>query len=102
MQIEEIKPSHYVINECREGDKNPAGSGKKQTDSYWFPLSKGYKRLLLVLWIVSSPIIPALTSKYVITYSIFMFIVEFILYLVAIWIYQGFKESSKSSNDNEK
>ena len=102
MQIEEIKPSHYVINECRGDDKNPAGSGKKQTDSYWFPLSKGYKRLLVVLWVVSSPIIAALTSEFEITYSIFIFIVEFISYLVAIWIYQGFKESSKSSNDNEK
>ncbi|WP_298072919.1 hypothetical protein [uncultured Bacteroides sp.] len=99
MESEECK---HENKECRVDDKkgekkNPAGSGKKQTDSYWFPLSEGYKRLLLVLWIVSSSIVTGVTIGWndnPIVVFLFYFIVEFISYLVAIWVYQGFRKAN--------
>lgn len=111
MKIEEIKPSHYGINECRIDDKveekipkkkKLEDAGKKQIGSYWFPLSEGYKRLSFVLWIVSSTIVAGVTTEWdsddFVGVFFFIISVEFVSYLAIIWVYQGFKEA----NDEKK
>ncbi len=109
MKIEEIAPkdNHHVINERQTNiqaikEINPKENKKKPSNSYWFPLSKGFNRLIFVLFIII-PVFPATTGRSgeIIPVYIVFLMTEAIFYFVAIWIYQGFKESSKSSN-NEK
>lgn len=111
MRIEEIdsKENHPVINERQTNIKtikeiHPNKNKQMLSRSYWFPLSKGNNRLLCVLCILLTVIVAAGQDREEdVTTAIFVTpIVGFILYLAAIWVYQGFKESSKVSDDNEK
>lgn len=110
MRIEEIdsKENHFVINERQTNIKtiketNPNENKKMHSRSYWFPLSEGNNRLLCVLCLILTVIVAAGQDEDDVVTAIFVTpIVGFILYLAAIWVYQGFKESSKVSDDNEK
>lgn len=107
MRIEEIDPkeNHPVINERQTNIKtiketHPNKNKQMPSRSYWFPLSEGNNRLLCVILTV---IVAAGQDEDDVVTAIFVTpIVGFILYLAAIWVYQGFKESSKVSDDNEK
>ena len=111
MRIEEIdsKENHLVTNERPTDIKtmkkiNPNENKQMPSHSYWFPLSVGCNRLLCVLCIILTVIVAAGQEREddVVTAIFVTPIVEFILYLAAIWVYQGFKESSKVFDDNEK
>lgn len=110
MRIEEIdsKENHLVTNERPTDIKtmkeiNPNENKQMSSHSYWFPLSVGCNRLLCVLCIVLTVIVAAGQDEDDVVTAIFVTpIVGFILYLAAIWVYQGFKESSKVFDDNEK
>ena len=110
MKIEEIdsKKNHIVIDEHQTNIKtiketNPNENKQMPSRSYWFPLSVGCNRLLCVLCLILTVIVAAGQDEDDVVTAIFVTpIVGFILYLAAIWVYQGFKESSKVFDDNEK
>ena len=92
-KIEEITPRQEPQEEVNQ--------------SYWYPLSKGTNRLLLVLGILIAIIAAANEDfrkfffddedkgyAYFFPFLI-VAIIEYILYLTGIWIYQGYKESNK-------
>lgn len=66
---------------------------KKQLFNYWFPLPKGYNRLLIVF---ACLIIVYTVHEYPEKVNTFFFtlLVEVITYVAIIWIYRGFKELS--------
>ena len=59
--------------------------------NYWFPLTKGYNRLLIVF---ACLIIVYTVHEYPEKVNTFFFtlLVEIITYIATIWIYRGFKE----------
>ncbi|MEY8610791.1 hypothetical protein AALM74_16685 [Parabacteroides segnis] len=84
MKIEEIK---------KDIKRKEQISKSTKICNYWFPLSKGYNRLLIVLGVIYA---------YYIAYSnqslyafIFVPFIEIVFYIAFIWIYRGFKESRK-------
>lgn len=91
-------------NNVKIVDVNPIVKKGRSSGSYLFPLSKGYNRLLFVLWILLAIIVGVVMkgATMFVGVSFLALVVEFILYLAAIWVYQGFKESSKVSDKNEK
>ena len=83
MKIEDITPqkekkNYYV---------------KNNWFNYWFPLPKGYNRLLIVF---ACLIIVYTAHEYPEKVNTFFFtlLVEVITYVAIIWIYRGFKELS--------
>ena len=101
MRIEEIKPEEEtVVKECQASyvrieEIRPVVRSKQRSGSYLFPLSKGYNRLLFVLWILLAIIVGVVVKGATLFpgVAILVLVVEFILYLAAIWVYWGFKKS---------
>lgn len=93
MKIEEIKKDTEIKidTKLKSINNNP----KKESDTfwkeYWFPLPKGYNRILIILAIL---IIVYTVYKYPEKVSTFFFttMIEAITYASIIWIYRGFKE----------
>lgn len=86
MKIEELK------------DKNipKAEEEKKKASSYWFPLPKGYNRLLVVCGIIIPIIIACIVEGEAAGAAIVITaFFEVIIYIMAVWIYHGFKDSDK-------
>lgn len=76
MKIEEIE------------DKNKANSDKYY--KYWFPLSKGYNRLLIVLACIIMIMFFIKTEELVVLFVIAF--IEICIYITLIWVYRGFKD----------
>lgn len=101
MRIEEINPEEEsVVKECQASyvrieEIRPVVRSKQCSGSYLFPLSKGYNRLLFVLWILLAIIVGVVVKGATLFpgVAILVLVVEFILYLAAIWVYWGFKKS---------
>lgn len=84
-----------------EVEKDIKGKYKKsklpETYNYWFPLSKGYNRLLIVFFVVIIIFI-ALTVKdedQIFVAAFFTLLIELGAYFSSVWIYRGFEESTK-------
>lgn len=73
-------------------------SGRRR--DYWFPLSKGYNRILIV---IGSLIIIYVVPKYSQKINTFLFtlFIEIIVYIAIVWIYRGFKELPKSKDEEQ-
>lgn len=84
MKIEEI-------NSLKEQKDYKA---KADWQDYWFPLSKGYNRILIVL---AGCIIIYTVYEYPEKVNTFFctLLIEVITYMVIIWVYRGFKELPK-------
>ena len=85
MKIEEIKKGE---------DKN---SKLPETDSYWFPLSKGFNRLLIV-FCIAVIIFTALATDNedkIIGTVFFTLLIEVGAYFAFVWIFRGFEDSRK-------
>lgn len=69
----------------------PSKNRKNKWFIYWFPLPKGYNRLLVV---IACLIIVYTVYEYPEKINTFFFtlFVEVIIYTVIIWIYRGFKD----------
>lgn len=66
----------------------------KRKDNYFFPLSKGYNRLLMVFTALIA-IVFAIQQDYddmIIAFIVAVF-VELLIYVSVIWVYHGFKDS---------
>lgn len=103
MRIEEVNPEEEsVVKECQASNVRieeirPVVRSKQRSGSYLFPLSKGYNRLLFVLWILLAIIVAGVAADGndddFISFLFIGLVVEPILYLAAIWVYWGFKKS---------
>lgn len=85
MKIEDITPQRSKENV----------SYKKK--GYWFPRSKGYKRLLIVLAcliVVCVECVACDDEEDFIGIAILTFTIELIIYAAIVWVYRGFNDSS--------
>lgn len=85
MKIEEIKK-----NTKDEVKKNNKSFKSTEIYQYWFPLSKGYNRLLIVLSVFFTSFIAC--SKIGPSAFIFVPLIEFGIYIAIIWVYRGFRD----------
>lgn len=76
----------------------PNKSKNEKFKKYWFPLSIGYNRLLIVVGIIVMAFIINENERHIddfedfISYIVVIFYIEVIIYLAAIWVYRGFKD----------
>lgn len=77
----------------------PSNNKKERLKKYWFPFSKGYNRLIIIFGItVMIFIINKKKGHYhdyedLFTYIILIIVIEVLIYIAAIWVYQGFKDA---------
>ncbi len=73
---------------------------KSRIRDYWFPLSKGYNRILIV---IGSLIIIYVVPKYSEKINTFLFtlFIEVMIYIAIVWIYRGFKELPKNKDEEQ-
>lgn len=93
MKIEEIKTDIgiKIDTKLKPINKNPKKNSDTFWKEYWFPIPKGYNRILIIFAIL---VIVYTVYKYPEKVSTFFFtiMVEAITYVAIIWIYRGFKE----------
>lgn len=77
----------------------PSNNKKERLKKYWFPFSKGYNRLIVIFGIIVMIFIINKKSRRIydyedlFSYIILIIIIEVLIYIAAIWVYQGFKDS---------
>ena len=79
-------------------------SNKKRNsfNKYWFPFSEGTDRLIAVLTFLIAIIAAVIQNDdYAILAFFIVFLIEIILYFAVIWIYQGYKKTTKNHKDEE-
>lgn len=107
MIIEEIKDS---LNDTKKSEIIRMKDSEKRSIeplvdthrfiAYWFPLNKGFNRLLLVLYCL---VAIAVAYDYPDKLNTFLLVlgIEIVVYIAIIWIFRGFKELPKDT-ENEK
>lgn len=94
MKIEEFKPVTNIETNS-EAKNNTVGDSDMFRKEYWFPLPKGYNRILIVL---SCLIIIYFVNEYPAKGETLLFtlFIEVAVYVACVWIYRGFKELPKN------
>lgn len=109
MKIEEIvekkeNRDNLLKTEMPQPVDKPVKTKNSNYYNYWFPLNRVYARLLCVLSIIIATFIAA-KQKYEEDMAETFFItlvIEAILYVAGIWVYQGFKDNPKKTDDEKK
>jgi len=76
----------------------PSKDRNEKINKYWFPLSKGYNRLIIVVGIIIMTLILISNQRDIddfedlYSYTICIFFIEVFIYFAAIWVYRGFKD----------
>ena len=88
----------YNMKNVVEGLKKTSNKEVAKDKTYWFPLSKGFNRLLVV---VNCLILVYAVNKYSEKFNTFFFtiFIELVVYITAVWVYRGFREPLKEKDD---
>ena len=96
--LRNVGGNNYNMKNVVEGLKKTSNKEVAKDKTYWFPLSKGFNRLLVV---VNCLILVYAVNKYSEKFNTFFFtiFIELVVYITAVWVYRGFREPLKEKDD---
>lgn len=98
----QMRSTQDVPEKNHEQINDIAGGYCSNIINHYFPFHKGYRRLLLVSWLLSSFIV-GVSQRYQgnkLVYGLFTLIGLLLAYFIAFWIYSGFQEEHQNEEGN--